>query len=241
MAVGLGLGYKKKVGLIHPESLIAYYPLNEERGTAIRDHSLQANAGTSSAVSLANDTGPDGLPAPLFDGSSSYIDIYSSALDSDFLETAGSASVWVRVRDNTQLTNTTRRGILALGADTSNIVYVERTTTANTFRLAYIAGGTTKSVSPTLYHDGTYEIPWVHLGITWSVSGDAVKVYLNGAQSGSTQSSLGTWSGALASTLCTIGSINTTPSSAWNGWIAHVAVWNSVLSADDMKRLGEMQ
>ena len=240
MAIGLALNYKDKVKSIRPESLIAYYPLDEERGTAIGDHSLQANHGTATSVILADDTGPDGLPAPRFDGTNSYINIYSSALDTDFSETTGSASVWVRVLNSAQLENTTRRGILALGADTSNIVYIERTTTANTFRIAYIGGGTTDSVSPTFYKDGSYEIPWVHLGVTWDVTNNELKAYVNGVQSGTTQASLGTWSGALASTLCTIGAINTTPASGWSGWIKHVAIWNAELSADDMLRLGTM-
>lgn len=242
MAVGLALGYKDKVLKIRPEALIGYYPLDEQRGSAVYDHSLQANVGAATAVTMAHDTGVDGLPAPLFDGSTSYVNIYSSALDSDFSETAGSASVWVRVRDKTQLENTTRRGILSLAANaTTDAVLIERTTTANTFRLAYIAGSTTKSVSPTYYDPYTYEIGWIHLGMTWSTTADALIVYVNGAQSGTTQTSLGTWSGSLAATLATIGATATTPSNVWSGWIQHVAIWNAALSADDMKRLGTME
>lgn len=242
MAIGLALGYKDKVLKIHPESLIAYYPLHEQQGTTAKDYSLQANHDTYSGVTLAHDTGADGLPAPYFDGTSSYVDIYSAAFAADFSTTTGSASAWVRVLDKTQLENTTRRCVLSVGANaTTNVVLMERTTTANTYRLAYIAGGTTKSVSPTYYQPGDYEIPWIHIGCSWDATNDQFIVYVNGVQSGTTQTSLGTWSGSLDSTLCNIGATVTTPSNVWYGWIQHVAIWNAVLSADDFKRLGTME
>src|SRR3970040_2621670 len=96
---------------------------------------------------------------------------------------------------------------------TNNAVRTEKTAVATPFRAAYIAGGTTKSVSPVIYEPGLSDMGknWHHLAMTLSTTADEAKVYLDGAQSGSTLTSLGTWSGAVASDKFVLGSGSTTP------------------------------
>jgi hypothetical protein len=65
---------------------------------------------------------------------------------------------------------------------------------------------------------------------TWSKSGDAMKLYIDGSQSGTTQAGLQSWVGSLASTTCVIGASNNSASDPWNGWLAHAAVWTTPLS-----------
>src|SRR3970040_3135048 len=114
---------------------------------------------------------------------------------------------------------------------TNNAVVIEKTAVANTFRVAYIAGGTTKSVSPVIYEPGLSDMGknWHHLAITLSTTADEAKVFLDGAQSGSTLTSLGTWSGAVASDLFVLGSASTTAANVWLGWVRQHAIWSVVL------------
>jgi hypothetical protein len=216
--------------------------MNEYSGTTAWDLGSQwagnTEHGTYTAVKLADSYAPDGSPAPYFDGSTSKLNVYVAASEDTTL--VGTVAAWFRM-EKEYLDGTTLGRIFSMGVDANNVVLLEKTATANTLRAAYIAGSTTKSVSPTLYTQGPNQYgEWHHLAMTYSSTDDAVKVYLDGAQSGSTASSLGTWSGSVASTIYVIGASATTPSNVFKGWIAHVCQWSSVLTADEISDLAEI-
>jgi hypothetical protein len=228
--------YKDRILGIQPQALVAYFPMKIERGTVLPDHSRQANHGTIASVTLGNTLSKAGMKCPLFDGSASYGDMYSAAFAADFSTTEGTVMAWARVLNNAVHADTTVRRVLTIAANaTTNLVLIEKTATGNTFRLAYVAGSTTKSVSPTVYENLDYNTQWVHLALTYSVTADAVIVYVNGQKSGTTQSTLGTWSGSLDTALCVIGSSSTTAADVWSGWAADVAIWNIALSAYEIE------
>jgi hypothetical protein len=204
----------------------------------MEDHSIQGNNGTAAAVTLNHGLSATGRKCPLFDGSSSYVDVYSSALNSDFGAAVGSAMAWFRVLDTSVYSDSTARRILTIAANaTTNVVILEKTATANTFRAAYIAGSTTDSVSPTIYDPGTYDTRWHQFVLVWDKTTlNKILVYVDGALS-STSSTLGTWSGSLSSSLCVIGSSSTTAADVWSGWISDVALWSVALTANDVEYL----
>jgi hypothetical protein len=68
-----------------------------------------------------------------------------------------------------------------------------------------------------------------------------MRAYINGAQVGTTQTSLGTWSGALDSAQTCIGAANTTPASVHSGWLAHPAIWNVALTPAEVAWLSQVQ
>lgn len=234
--------YTEKVRRIKNASLVAYWPMNEYSGTSAIDlgsqWSTNGEHGTYTAVKLANRYAPDGSPAPYFDGSTSKLNVYVAASEDSTL--VGTVSAWFAMEKN-YLDGTTLGRIFSMGVDANNVVLLEKTATANTMRAAYIAGSTTKSVSPTIYARlGGQKAEWHHLAMTYSATDDAVKVYLDGLQSSTTQTSLGTWSGSVASTIYVVGASATTPSNVFKGWIAHVAQWTSVLTADEIRELSKM-
>jgi len=237
----LGLNYRSKVRGVHPEWFAGYYPLDErdKDWANCYDWSTQGNHGTYTGVKLREGMGADGTRnAPLFNETTSVIDLYSAAFVADASTTEFSVAGWCKVLDNSVWSDSTVRRILTIGATaTTNTIILEKTATANTLRAAYIAGSTTSSVSPTVYESLDYHTQWFHFGMTVSALDDAMIVYLNGVQTGTTQSTLGTWSGAIATAICVIGAEDTTVANPWKGWLQHVAVWNETLSAADFAYL----
>jgi hypothetical protein len=229
--------YQKKVLRIRNSDLIAYYPMNE---LAVLDLSGNGFNGTPSGVVQAGHT-PDGQPAFYLDGSASYIDLISALASAP--TTIGTAAIWFGTTQASRyMEGTTLGRLLSIAVDTNNVILMEKTATANTFRCAYIAGGTTKSDSPVIYnppHDG---ICWHHLAVTWDKStGDALYSYVDGTVVTSAgTSSLGTWSGTVASDKFVMGSASTTASNVWKGYMAHLGLWSAVLTADEIYQLAKI-
>lgn len=212
-------------------SPIAYWPLNETSGTnADNAEGTAARDGTYSGVTLNSSTGPDSDAVGLWDGSNDYCDIYSASLDGVFDGAEMTICGWFKVSGAGVWTDSTLREMIRIRA-TANI-YVRRTATDNQIEFRRDATPTStvtvSSYSPT---------DWVHFAVTVSEAADEMKAYLDGVQTGSTQTGLGTWTGSLSSTSCCIGSDTTSTDEPWSGYLAHVSVFDSPLSANDITDL----
>ena len=62
-------------------------------------------------------------------------------------------------------------------------------------------------------------------------------MYYAGAQTGATQTGLGTWAGTFDTNRALIGASNKTPIAVWDGWIDEVALFDYALSPDEMADL----
>ena len=93
-------------------------------------------------------------------------------------------------------------------------------------RFQYKAGGTTKKIdhSVSIENDGN----WHHVAITWDTSADELKGYIDGSAVGSTQSSLGPWSGSINA--FAIGKNSLANNSYWTGHIDQLSIFTSVVS-----------
>jgi hypothetical protein len=225
----------RKVIETEPDDLIGYWPLNEADGTiAINNEGTSARDGTYADVVPNSISGPDGRPAPLWDGSpSNYCDIYSASLASAFSGAVGTAMVWGRVFNSGVWTDGFDRMFLYIAVDSSNYIMIEKDAGVNTINAKYVAGGTQKSVGIS-----TSDMGWVQVAITWDASEDEVKVYFNGLQSGSTQSGLGVWAGAIGSTLCAVGALGTIGFfSSFEGYLSHAALWTTALTASQIAEI----
>jgi len=153
-----------------------------------------------------------------FNGASSYVNIYSAALNSNFNGQIGSMVVRAKVADAAVWSDGVTSKIVQLRTDANNLVQFNKHSLTNTMRAYYIAGGTSKFLDATISAT-TFQT----LGLTWSLSGDAVKLFVNGSQTGATATGLGTYTGALASDRCYIG----TDHSAYGyypGWAGDVII-----------------
>lgn len=122
--------------------------------------------------------------------------------------------------------------LVNMAVDADNGVSIRRDGTD--LIVSYEADGTEESItiasgSPT----GLFGI-----GLTWDTAGGgAVKGLYQGAQSGATQTIANTLIGNLASTLCTIFSLNTTPGNVWAGNGAYLDIRAEVISVAEFSNI----
>jgi hypothetical protein len=89
--------YESKVLSYSP---LAYWKLDETSGTIAVDSSVNANAAAYVGPTLAANTFLDGSPAPNFDGTNDYVNLYSAGLAVDWDAAdpnQGTIALWVRV------------------------------------------------------------------------------------------------------------------------------------------------
>lgn len=227
------LPYPRRVLSVATDALIGYWPLSEPSGAAAINQSNNRFHGVYTGVELNYPGIGDGLACPLWDGVNDYCNIYSAAFASAFNNQEGTAHIWLKVASGGTWTDSTLRRAMILQADSNNRVRLEKTTSNGRVDVVYSAGGTSKSVAIT----GLSSLDWHQVVITWSKSADQVKAYLNGVQTGATQTALGTWAGALGSTTTVIGAGSTAPVNAWSGYLAHAAVWTRALTAGEIAEL----
>lgn len=221
---GGGLTYSEKVARIAPANMIGWWRMAEPSGSVSLDSSPQGNNGAYTAVTL-NQTGiGDGLTAASFDGTSSLNNIYSAALASDFNGAEGTLAGWAKVSAAGVWSDGVGRALVHFKRDTSNFILIRKAGAANNLFWDYRAGGTQESalVSCSL-------TAYFHIALTWSKAAEEVKFYLNGVQSGSTATALGTFGGAI--TEAQVGAASTVPGEVWSGLLAHAMLWNTPLTA----------
>ena len=229
----LTVPYHRKVLRYAP---LVLFPLWEPSGSQVTDLSGHGRHGAYTGVTFGQKKGR--FVAPFFDGANDCADIYTTSLRDAFDGQEGSVVVWGKVYDVDVWTDGTQRNLLQLRVDVNNQISVFKASGANQLSLRYEANNTVETVTIS----SVTSIGWNCYGLTWSLSAGAngeVKAYENGAQTGSTQVSLGTWAGSLLSTRTLIGAATTTPGNVWHGWLAMGAVFDRALSGVAMAELAE--
>ena len=168
-----------------------------------------------------------------FDGTNDVVNIYSSDLNSAFNPNEGTALVWFKVSGAGVWTDGLQRFLIRLSDGVANTVLIEKYSTNNTIRSQYLANGTVVTADATYSGTG-----WTQVVLTWSISNNQVKVYVNGSQSGSTLTGLGSpWNGNLSSTLAAIGAGGSSGTAVWSGLINDVHLYPRALSAAEISDL----
>lgn len=228
------MAYTNKVIALGP---IAYWPMAESSGSVALDATGNARNGAYTGVTLGNAGIGDGRTAASFNGSTSFNNIYSVSLAGAFNGQECTMAAWFQVSGAGVWTDATARRIFRLRSDGSNYIELYKSNTNNLLEVDYIAGGTVKAVTSTALGGS---VAWIHIAVTITKAGDALKFYLNGIQSGATQTGLGTYVNALAATLCCIGAASTAPITVWSGLLAHAALWSTPLSAAQVLSLASV-
>jgi hypothetical protein len=210
---------------------IAYWPLNETAGL-VADNlgTLGAAAdGAYTGVTLNNALGPDGVNgAPLFDGTNDYVDIHTAALSAAFNGATGSMAIWCRVANAGIWTEGATRYAFHLFSASNDYYRIYR----DSYNNRLVSGGRAGGGSAVMIRDGLTTTDWFHIAVTWSdgANADQVYDYYNGSP-GTPSTSLNAWTGVgLAANLTLIGAYQASPTLPWNGWLAHAAVWDHVLT-----------
>lgn len=225
--------YSRKVLTTAPASLLAYWPLSEPSGTVVKDYSGHGYNGTYTGVDLAQPGIGDGKSCPLYDGVNDYSNI--AVIRNVISYTEFTISLWVKVSSAGVWTDGVSRWALGLFVDANNRIDIRRTVVNNTLTIAYTAGAVAKSFSPTTFALTS----WLHIAMTVSVNADQFKAYVNNSLQG-TATGLGVWAGVSGATTSAFGAVNITPTNAWSGNVAHVAIWNTPLTANQIANLARV-
>jgi hypothetical protein len=223
--------YWSFVRMIRPTSLLAYWPMWDFDHYYTYDLSLNRFDASATTIQVGTTGLGDGHQSCTFDGGTDYCNIYSAGLAAAFNGAEGTLAIWAKVSGAGIWTDGVQHEIVNLRADENNRVYLYKLAN-NQLHWRYSAGGTTKSVSllvtPT---------DWFHMAITWSKTRDRVRAFYQGAQTGTSQTGLGTWVGSLNSSTSVIGAYNLDPLAPWSGYLCHAAIWSAELTPGEIKRL----
>jgi len=199
-------------------SPIAYWRLNESSGIVATDSSGNGYNGTYANVSVGASTFEDGAACPTFDGSSSYVDIYSAGFDTAWDKDEYTLMCWFKHSGTWNDGN--NRDAIYMAVDSSNRVYIRKSSVAaGQARVTADRNGTEfqRGISTT-------SNDWLFYAQTVSVLADAFKAYQDGVNFGGTLSSLTAWVGALSSATTLIGARSQAGTGVFNGQIAHIAI-----------------
>lgn len=210
----------------HPSDLIGYYPLNDLSGSVAHDYSGNDYHGTYYSASVGGETGiGDGLKAPYFDEINDYVDLPSGFLSAwDGREVT--VAFWARMDRSVDWDDgQSKRPWMcedSVGGGfrfESMPNYPKMQYNLNAYAYIRITVGT-----PTT---------WQHYAMTCSDSGSIARAYWNGVAGGTT--AYGSTDAAL--TYANIGTFQDGTGAFWRGGIAHVAIWNRVLTASEIAQL----
>lgn len=219
--------YAARVMSTAPSNLLAYWRLNESLGAVAHDFAGNDHNGTVTGATWGADGIQDGQTAASFDGINDLISVDPSALSGVFNGAAGTLLMWG------YRTTWGASGIWAgrfVGADYGHQVKIyDNNVNGPTFQ--YRTNGVQKIVKSGAVPPAN---SWQCLAMTWDAAADQFKGYVNGAQVGTTQTGLGVWAGPL--TIATLGYAD----GYWAGRLAHVALWDTPLSATQIAGLGSV-
>ena len=213
---------------------IAYWPLNEASGGVANDLIGNGFNGAYTGVTLGQPGIGDGNSCPYFDGANDYCNFYSSLYASAFNTANGSYSAWVKVYNSSIWTDGNNHQIISSGfwsGDYEEII-LRKHSDNNKFLVGYFVPPSYAASENT----AMTETGWFHAGARWNQTTNEVGLFINGIPQAA--SAIAEWPGGAAqnNAFC-IGAQNTTPDLPFNGWIAHIAVFNSTLSASTMTDL----
>lgn len=220
----LGSAYGAKIAALGP---IAFWPMDEPSGSVAFDRSGNGRNGAYTGVALGQ-PGVDGRTSAGFDGATSYNNVLGASLAAAFNGSEGSIALWAKVSGSGVWSDGVLRRLFHLTVDASNQLSIFKSTANNRVDMVYLAGGVTKTVITT----GLTSLGFIHFGLTWGKSADAVKAYVGGAQSGATQTGLGVWAGV--PTLMIVGAGSLIPANVMSGAEAYGAVFARALSSAEM-------
>jgi hypothetical protein len=226
--------YSARVLAISP---MRYNKLNEGSGTSIVDVSSNAFTGSVAGITWDATASPLSEPAPNFDGTNDYGNLYSAAFGAALNMDEFTVMLWVKMSALADWTDGLGHTWIRLQRDASNEIRIMKNS-SNTIRFIATFGGTAKTID----FAGNSNVDWFSVALSRSMAGGGLlsagdtRAYKSGAQAGSTQT------GSVAATGSGLNSANTalgsllgaSASSAQKGWEAHLIIWNSPMSSDKL-------
>jgi hypothetical protein len=232
--------YWEKVLTIQSAYLTGFWRLNDTSGTTATDCSGNNRNGTyagSVLPSLANAAGPDGVLCPYFSGGDYCRVSFTGAgqLREAFNAAhgkEGSMMIWAKVSDVANWTDGTNDLLFTLGYNSADEVHLKKDSGNNILIVQYGAGGAAPIyVAETPYNNAN----WFCAVVTWSYSGQKLRLYSDGVLLDSEHDALPEYTG-VDGRECTL-SAYTNDGSNWKGWLALAALWSVPLEQADITTL----
>src|SRR3990167_6786765 len=218
---GLGISYTKKIKNLFGNSIIGYWVGDEPNGAVAIDESGLGFNGAYTGVTLGQPGAGDGLTCPLYDGVSDFMQP-PAGFRTAFTPAEYSCLLWFWPFNIGVWTDAAARVAIRILVDANNTSNIQKSSTNNTLQWQDIASATVKTVTLAAQ---SFLVP-NHLGLTVSRSADQMKAYFNGAQTGATQTGLGTWVGTPIANNTLVGAGSITPTFITNGYVSHAIVLN---------------
>ena len=216
---------------VAPASLIAYWPGDELSGTASINYGAGGTArnGAYTGATLGYYGIGDGRRCPYYDAAGDRINVFSAGMASAFTGQEFTVLAVVKVSSAGAWTDGVTRTCAHFYTDANNTFSLSKPPTSNIMQFYTVMGGVSKNRQMACTSTG-----WVQAVGTVSLSGDKQILYLNGVASAAI-TGIGTWTGAI--TAAHIGSSYTGLTGYWSGNLAHIAVWSTPLSANQVSYL----
>lgn len=223
--------YTEKVVFLFGDSLLAYWVFGDSRGPAT-DYSGNSRDGTYHKCITGAGIG-DGNNASIFNGSTSYVELYTDSLRDAFNGSEGSLSLWIKASSASIWSDGHDHSPFTLGTSMRNEIYIDH------LSAGYILAMYRAGLVETYYYDRIIDANWHHYGFAWNKSINLFDVYRDGIQlTGRVgPASLGTWDEPLVDWLTIAGCHDLPFAAGWPGSIAHFAVGNKALPGNVLKNL----
>jgi len=217
------------------ENLVAFWPLNEGRGTDAEDLTVNGNHLTLRGSMTDADWIAGIVGTALdFEGTDDFADIASPSFIDD---TAGAVSLWVKFDNNTQSAMPFSISVDGATDDEFQIAY--RGDVSDEFRIILVVNGST-TLDLRSPNNTITDTNWHHLVLT--SDGSTIKLYIDSVDrtlTASTGTNTGQWfSDATQADVCTIGALQRASNSDFiDGKIDEIRVYSSNLTAKQVKGL----
>lgn len=208
---------------------LVYLPMTEASGNALDASGNGYNGTWAGTPQRQNTDGPSvGMGKAVRFSGDDVLNYYSAGLASAFTPGEFTISFWIYLNGGTGRFISIRTDPV----DNNNrvLIYMSAATTLSFF---YAAGGTAKNVDAT----GLTNSVWYNGTLTVSKSNDRMKAHINGAQVGSTQTGLGTWSGTPHANCVVIGAQDAALSSPFSGIFYRYGLANGEKTAADVTKI----
>lgn len=156
-----------------------------------------------------------------------YLDFYSASLAAAYSFNEGSYYSRIKVSASGVWTDGAQRNFISTRADASNRIFSIKSTTNNRIVYSRFGGGTSKNVNLNSMTTTAFFQP----ASTWSITVDQFIAYVDGAQTGATQTAIGTAVGTLDTANAVLGAQNTSLGMPWSGSITASLLFNFPLTS----------
>lgn len=188
------------------------------------------NGSILNGVILGQDAGNFLGKAYQFAPTNDYVDVYSTDFNGAINPGEATIFFFAKVRAASVWTNGLPMVLIRFVVDASNLFIISKSATNNRIDTLYHAGGTIETLNVAFS-----DTDWFMLAITVSKANDRYRVYINGAQSGATQTGIGTFVGNLNSSNNTV--IGGRALEAWDGYICYPTVVRYEMTAAEILAL----